>query len=144
MPTKTRTTPFDGSFHLRNDVEAQLDVLNDALDSGSAVVIGAALGDIARARGMTDVAKKVGMTRAGLYRALSSDGNAKLSTVASVLDALGIKLKAEPVKVARAGLSIGKARKQRVSFAKLADGEARKVAIVKHRTSTKTAAAKAA
>ncbi|KAF0097832.1 MAG: transcriptional regulator [Rhodospirillaceae bacterium] len=92
---KTRTTPFDGSFHLKGDVEAQLDVLNDAFDSGHAGVVALALRDIAKAQGMTEVAKKVGITRAGLYRALSGDGDPKLSTVVALLKALGIKIEAK-------------------------------------------------
>ena len=66
----TKTIPYDGSQFLADPVD-QADALNDALDSGSAAVVAIALRDIAKARGMTEVAKKVGITRAGLYKALS-------------------------------------------------------------------------
>ena len=54
-------------------------------------LIAAALGDIARARGMVQLAKETGLTREGLYKALSKDGNPSLGTVLKVLKALGLK-----------------------------------------------------
>jgi probable addiction module antidote protein len=54
-------------------------------------LIAAALGDIARARGMVRLANKTGLTREGLYKALSKDGNPSLGTVLKVLKALGLK-----------------------------------------------------
>ena len=57
-----------------------------------------ALGAAARARGMTGVAKKTGLTRAALYQALSKDGNPTLSTLMKVLSALGLQLKVVPTK----------------------------------------------
>jgi probable addiction module antidote protein len=54
-------------------------------------LVAAALGDIARARGMVRVAKETGLTREGLYKALSKDGNPSLGTVLKVLKALGLK-----------------------------------------------------
>jgi probable addiction module antidote protein len=53
--------------------------------------VAAALGDIARARGMAQLAKETGISREGLYKALSPDGNPSLSTVLKVLKALGLK-----------------------------------------------------
>jgi probable addiction module antidote protein len=57
-----------------------------------AAYIAAALGDIARARGMAQLAKDTGISREGLYKALSADGNPSLSTVLKVVKALGLKL----------------------------------------------------
>lgn len=57
--------------------------------------IAAALGDIARARGMTQLAKDTGLTREGLYKALSADSNPSLGTILKVVKALGIKLTAK-------------------------------------------------
>jgi probable addiction module antidote protein len=54
--------------------------------------IAAALGDIARARGMARVAKETGLTREGLYKSLAADGNPSLGTVLKVMRALGLKL----------------------------------------------------
>lgn len=65
-------------------------------DPGDGSLIRAALNDIARARGMTQLARDTGITREGLYRALSSSGNPELSTVLKVIRALGIKLHAMP------------------------------------------------
>lgn len=55
-------------------------------------LLAAALGDIARARGMMQLAKDTGMTREGLYKALSKDGNPSLATILKVIKALGLKL----------------------------------------------------
>ncbi|OQX14597.1 MAG: putative addiction module antidote protein [Desulfobulbaceae bacterium A2] len=63
-------------------------------DPGDGSLIRAALGDISRARGMTRLAKETGLSREGLYRALSSDGNPEFSTVLKVIRALGLKLHA--------------------------------------------------
>lgn len=60
-----------------------------------AAYIAAALGDVARARGMTELAKRTGLTRMGLYKALSKDGNPSLDTVLKVLHALGLRLAAK-------------------------------------------------
>lgn len=60
-----------------------------------AALLAAALGDIARARGMMRLAKATGMTREGLYKALSKDGNPSLGTVLKVMRALGLKLTPE-------------------------------------------------
>lgn len=66
--------------------------LNAALEDGDASVMAAALGDIARARGMTQLAKETGVTRDGLYKALSPTGNPSFDTVQKVVKALGFKL----------------------------------------------------
>jgi probable addiction module antidote protein len=60
-----------------------------------AAFIAAALGDIARAKGMTDIAAATGLTREGLYRTLSKDGNPSFGTVLKVMKELGMKLKPE-------------------------------------------------
>jgi probable addiction module antidote protein len=58
--------------------------------------IARALGDIARAKGMTQVAKEAGLSRESLYRALSADGNPSLATVLKVIKALGLQLHVQP------------------------------------------------
>lgn len=60
-----------------------------------AAFIAAALGDIARAKGMTDIAAATGLTREGLYRTLSKDGNPSFSTILKVMKELGMKLRPE-------------------------------------------------
>ncbi len=91
----TRTKPFDPSKHLDDD-EAIAIYIDEALATNDAGVVAACLGDVARARGMTQLAKEAGLTRASLYKALSSDGNPEFSTVLRVIQALRLKLTAVP------------------------------------------------
>lgn len=66
-------------------------------DPGDGSLIRAALGDIARARGMTQLANETGLARESLYRALSADGNPEFSTILRVIHALGYALQAKPL-----------------------------------------------
>lgn len=66
-----------------------------ALEEDDPAVIAAALGDIARAKGMTQIAREAGLGRESLYKALSPDGNPEFATVLKVVKALGLKLHAE-------------------------------------------------
>lgn len=77
------------------DMAFYLDACLDE-DPGDGSLIRAALGDIARARGMTQLAHDTGLTREGLYKALSSEGNPAFSTIFKVIRALGVKLHATP------------------------------------------------
>jgi probable addiction module antidote protein len=93
---KTKTTPYDVAEHLRTPEEmaAYLDAwFEEAPDNAAGIA--RALGDIARAKGMTQVAKDAGLSRESLYRALSADGNPSFATVLKVAKALGVKLHAE-------------------------------------------------
>ena len=95
-PMKTRTMPYDVAQQLRTTEEmaAYLDAwLDEAPDDAAGIA--RALGDIARAKGMTQVAKDAGLSRESLYRALSADGNPSFATVLKVARALGVKLHAE-------------------------------------------------
>ena len=69
-------------------------LLEAALEDGDPRVIAAAIGDIARAQGMTKIAKATGLSRESLYRALSPEGNPELGTFIKVVHALGLKLHA--------------------------------------------------
>jgi probable addiction module antidote protein len=94
--TKTRTTTYDVAEHLRTPEEmaAYLDAwLDEAPDDAAGIA--KALGDIARAKGMSQVAKDAGLSRESLYRALSAGGNPSFATVLKVARALGVKLHAE-------------------------------------------------
>lgn len=71
--------------------------LDAAFEDGDPALIAAALGDIARAKGMTDLARKAGLGRESLYKSLSSDGNPAFATVLQVLRALGLELRAVPI-----------------------------------------------
>ena len=95
--SKTQTTQYDVAEHLRTPEEmaAYLDAwLEEAPDDASGIA--KALGDIARAKGMTQVAMEAGLSRESLYRALSADGNPSFATVLKVARALGVKFHAEP------------------------------------------------
>ena len=85
------TLPWDAAATLRSkeDIAAYLDAV---LEDGDPELLKAALGDIARAKGMTDVARAAGLGRASLYKALSAEGNPEFVTVAKVLRALGFRL----------------------------------------------------
>ena len=90
----TTTLPFDAARYL-GSAESQAELLSDALASGDAGYIANALGVIARARGMTEVARGSGVTREALYRALSQDGDPRLTTLLGVMKSLGFKLSAQ-------------------------------------------------
>jgi len=92
--SKIETRPFDAAKYLRTP-EDVIDTLNDALESGEAGYIAAALGAAARSAGMGKIADKAGVNRQALYTALSEDGNPTLATLLAVLSALGIRLKCE-------------------------------------------------
>lgn len=94
-PLKTKTVPYDVAEQLRSPEEmaAYLDAwLDEAPDDAAGIA--RALGDIARAKGMTLVAKEAGLSRESLYRALSAEGNPSFATVLKVARALGVKLHA--------------------------------------------------
>ncbi|MEA2853096.1 MAG: hypothetical protein QOE02_3115 [Rhodospirillaceae bacterium] len=93
---KIRTTRYDNAALLRgpHDIAAYLEA---ALEDGDHRVIAEALGNIARAKGMSQLAREAGVGRESLYRALSPDGNPELRTVLKVVRALGLRLRAAPV-----------------------------------------------
>lgn len=90
------TSPYDVAEHLRTPEEmaAYLEASIEEAD-GDAAFIAKALGDIARAKGMSQVACDAGLSRESLYKALSGDRNPSLDTVLKVVGALGMKLRAE-------------------------------------------------
>ena len=87
---------FDAADYLTDD-QAMADYLTAVLEDGDGALLAAALGDIARARGMTDIAKSTGLTREALYKALRADSAPRFDTIQKVRGALGIKLVAQPV-----------------------------------------------
>lgn len=96
--SKTKTTKYDVAEHLRTPEEmaAYLEACMDEAD-GDATFIAKALGDIARAKGMSQVARDAGLSRESLYKALSGDRAPSFDTILKVINALGLKLHAEPV-----------------------------------------------
>lgn len=95
---KTKTTPYDTVEYLETE-EDMAAYLQAALDDGDPAIVIHALGNIARARGMSQIARQTGLRRESLYKALSPDGNPEFATVLKVVKALGIELHAEPTHV---------------------------------------------
>ncbi len=94
---KTKTTQFHVAEHLSSPEEmaAYLEACIEE-SNGDAAFIARALGDIARAKGMTQVARDAGLSRESLYKSLSGERTPGLDTVLKVITALGLKLHAEP------------------------------------------------
>ncbi len=95
MPRKKiKTTPWDVAEHLKTekDMAAYLEAV---LEDGDPALVSAALGDIARAKGMSQIARETGLGRESLYKALSPEGNPEFSTVLKVIRALGLKFHVE-------------------------------------------------
>jgi probable addiction module antidote protein len=86
-----KTTRFDSAEYLDSD-EAISAYLEEALATDDPAFITQALGTIARARGMSQIAKETGLSRESLYKALSAEGNPEFSTVIRVMQALGLRL----------------------------------------------------
>ena len=90
---KTKTKPWDPAEHLKTEKD-MVAYLEAALEDGDPALVAAALGDIARAKGMSDIARETGLGRESLYKALSPGGNPEFSTVLKVVRALGLRLHA--------------------------------------------------
>lgn len=86
-----KLTPFDPAAHLETE-EDILYYLEAAMEGNDPKHIASALGDVARSKGMTEIARKSGLGRQALYAALSESGNPTLETLTSVLTALGLEL----------------------------------------------------
>ncbi len=93
--TKTETRPWDIIDSLTDDsrITAYLDAV---FEEGDPQLIAAALGDIARARGMTTISRQTGLGRQSLYKTLSSTGHPELNTIIKVLASLGLRLTVAP------------------------------------------------
>jgi probable addiction module antidote protein len=97
-PIATKTTTFDVAEHLRTsrEMSTYLDAwFNEAPDDAQGIA--GALGDIARAKGISQVAKDAGLSRENLYKALSADGNPSFATILKVAKALGLRLHTQPL-----------------------------------------------
>ena len=88
-----------------DDEQGFMMLLEDAMESGHAGYMANALGTIARARGMTQIAKDAGVTREALYKSLSADGDPRLSTLLGVMKALNLKLSVEKVEAQAASVA---------------------------------------
>jgi len=97
-------TDYDPAEYLKDedDIAAYLTAI---LENSDPALLAAALGDIARARGMSEIARASGMTREALYRALRSDAQPRFETISRVCTALGVKFVVEPINSSEKGTS---------------------------------------
>ena len=95
---KNKTKPYDAAEYLETEDDMAA-YLQAALDDGDPAIVVHALGNIARAHGMSQIARQTGLRRESLYKALSPEGNPEFATVLKVVQALGIELHAEPTHV---------------------------------------------
>ena len=91
--SKSITKPWDPAQHLNNE-EDMAAYLEAALEEGDPALVAAALGDIAKAKGMTQIARDAGLGRENLYKALAPSGNPEFATIMKVVSALGLQLHA--------------------------------------------------
>src|SRR4051794_37005413 len=97
----TETTKWDVTEHL--DSEEQIALFLEAVfEDGDPALIAAAIGEVARARGMSQIARDAGVSRENLYKALSEKGNPEFGTILKVMKALGFDLSISPHKPAAA------------------------------------------
>src|SRR5690242_7889192 len=96
-----KTTRFDVAEYL-DTPQRQAEYISAALETGDTAFVRDAIGVVARARGMTEVARAAGLNRESLYRALSENGNPEFGTMLGVMRALGLELAARPSKAKRA------------------------------------------
>lgn len=93
---RARTRTYDAARYLQSD-EQMAAYLEAALDDGDPKLVTVALGNIARAKGMSEIARKAGLGRESLYKALSEGGNPEMATFLKVVRALGLSLHASVV-----------------------------------------------
>lgn len=89
--SKVPTRPYDSADYI-DSPEAAAAYLDAALEDGDPQIIASTLGDIARSKGMAMIAERTGLAREALYKSLSADGNPRLTTLVSVLKAMGLRL----------------------------------------------------
>ena len=87
---------FDITLYLDSD-EAIAEYLNAVIEEGDSSLLAAALGDIARARGMAEIAQESGITREALYKALKPNAKPRFETINKVCNALGVRMHVEPI-----------------------------------------------
>lgn len=92
---KVPTTPFD-SAHYLDSAEAVAAYIDAYLEDSTPEEIRAALATVARSRGISELAKRTGLSRPGIYKALGQDGNPSFETIRSLLAAMGLRLTVQP------------------------------------------------
>ena len=89
---------FDPAEHLKSEADVAA-YLTAIMEENNPALLAAALGDIARARGMSEIAKTSGITREALYKALRPNAQPRFDTISRVCEALGVRLVAQPINV---------------------------------------------
>jgi probable addiction module antidote protein len=92
---KIATRPFDSADYL-DSAEAIAAYLDVWLEDGTPEELRNALATVARSKGISDLARRSGVTRQGIYKALGEDGNPSFETIRSILGAMGLRLTVEP------------------------------------------------
>jgi probable addiction module antidote protein len=95
-PLTVEIAPYDTADYLEDDAD-RAGYLEACIETGDTALVAHALGVIARSKGMTHMARETGISRDGLYKALSSTGNPEFSTVLKVMKALGLHLHVKAV-----------------------------------------------
>jgi probable addiction module antidote protein len=98
--SKMKTLPYDSAEYLKDPETMQL-YMDEAFATGDTALIAHAIGVVARARSMADIARKTGLSRESLYRALSADGRPEFATVVKVLGVLNLKLRTAVIRSAK-------------------------------------------
>ena len=98
----TDVREFDAAYHLDNR-EVIAAYLEEAFGTGDTAFIAHAFKTVARARGMEELAERLGMSRSGLYKALGPEGNPSFSTMLQLLSSLGMSVSVRPQQFVRAG-----------------------------------------
>lgn len=93
--TKIKTSPLDISKYLEDEAD-MVAYLQAVLEENDPTLLRLALGDIAKAKGMSDIAKQIGVNRQSLYKSLSTNGNPSFETINQVIHALGLKIAIQP------------------------------------------------
>jgi probable addiction module antidote protein len=91
-----KTQPFDPAAYL-DDADSLAAYMSEALATEDPAFIADALGVVARARGMSEIARESGLSRESLYRALSPDGNPEFNTILRVVRSMGLRLSTTPI-----------------------------------------------
>jgi probable addiction module antidote protein len=100
MASVSKLPEFSAPHYLNSETSIAA-YLTDILEANDAALLASALGDIARARGMTEIAKSAGITREALYKALRPDSAPRFDTVSRVCAALGVRLVAQAIHPAK-------------------------------------------
>jgi probable addiction module antidote protein len=115
----TDVREFDAAYHLDNP-KVIAAYLEEAFGTGDKAFIARAFKTVARARGMEDLAKNLGMSRSGLYKALGPEGNPSFSTMLQLLSSLGMSVNVRPLSDRAGGVSVGRRRTGVLSRARAA------------------------